>query len=169
MGVSLIYMTSSTTECCPKFNSELWDQKTFNWENKPFIKETIPTLFHIPFPPMIGQKITKMMKAAEDSYKIDANKENVLILFRDPSSFKSEIYLSVTGPVDGANNTSLTGTFVGKVFAGSYNTVPKFIKEMNGYLANQGKKSKDYFVHYAYCPKCAEKYGSNQMILFAQV
>lgn len=32
-----------------------------------FIKETMPTLFHIPFPPMIGSKMTKMWKLAENS------------------------------------------------------------------------------------------------------
>lgn len=47
--------------------------------------------------------------------------------------------------------------------------VPKFIKQMNGYLAAQGKKAKDYYIHYAYCPKCAKKYGDNYMILFAKI
>jgi hypothetical protein len=91
------------------------------------------------------------------------------MLFHDPSAFKSEIYISVTGPVPNANNVNISGTFIGKVFAGSYNAVPKFVKQMNEYLAAQGKKAKDYYIHYAYCPKCAKKYGDNYIILFAQI
>ncbi|RJQ31801.1 MAG: hypothetical protein C4562_05000 [Actinobacteria bacterium] len=153
--------------CCPKFNPEKWDQKTFNWENKNFIMETIPTFLHIPLPSMIGKKVAKMVKAAEDEQKTEADEE-VLLLFRDPSAFKSEIYLSVTGSVQGANNSNISGTFISKVFSGPYNAIPKFIKQMTKYLATQGNKAKDYYVHYAYCPKCAKKYG-NYMILFAEV
>ena len=55
------------------------------------------------------------------------------------------------------------------MFDGPFNVIPKFIKEMNEYLDGQGKKAKEYFVHYAYCPKCAKEKGKNYMILFAQV
>lgn len=156
-------------ECCPRFNPKKWDGKTNVWKNKQFIKESLPTFFHIPFPPMIGKKITKMWSLANKSKKIEANKDNILILFRDPSAFKSEIYLSVTGPVKGADNSKLSGTFVSKVFAGPYNAIPKFIKQMSEYLSKKGKAALDYYVHYAYCPKCAKKYGNNYMILFAKV
>ena len=156
-------------ECCPKFNPSKWNEKTFVWKNKPFIRESIPTLFHIPFPPMIGKKITKMMNLANEAKKVSANKEDVLILFRDPSAFKSEIYFSVTGEVKNATNAKISGTFISKVFAGGYNSVPKFIKQMNEYLEKKGKKAKDYYIHYTYCPKCAKKYGNNYMIIFAEV
>ena len=162
-------MNKENEECCPKFNPQKWDQQTYNWNNKPFIKETIPTLFHIPFPPMIGKKVTKMWKMIEYSKKAESEKQNILLLFRDPSAFKSEMYISVTGEVPNANNVNISGTFIAKVFAGPYNAIPKFIKQMNEYLTSKGKKAKDYYVHYASCPKCAEKYGNNYMILFAQV
>ncbi len=156
-------------ECCPKFNPKKWNEKTFNWKNKSFIMESIPTLFHIPFPPMIGNRITKMMALADKAKKVSSKKEEILVLFHDPSAFKSEIYLSVTGEVSGANNAKISGTFITKVFAGPYNAIPKFIKQMNEYLAKKEKTAKDYYVHYAYCPKCAKKYGNNYMILFAKV
>jgi hypothetical protein len=110
-----------------------------------------------------------MFKLVEDAKKTEASNEDTLLLFRDPSAFKSEIYLSVTDSVPGANNVSISGTFIGKVFAGSYNAIPKFIKQIDEYLAAKGKKAKDYYIHYAYCPKCAKKYGNNYMIIFAQV
>jgi hypothetical protein len=156
-------------ECCPKFNPKRWDGKTFHWKNKPFLKEIIPTFFHIPFPPMIGNKITKMYGLATEAKKVSSNKEEVLVLFRDPSAFKSEIYFSVTDKVAGANNVVLSGEFVGKVFSGGYNEIPKFINQMNEYLSRKGKTAKDYYVHYAYCPGCAKKYGNNYMVLFAEI
>jgi hypothetical protein len=160
---------SASDECCPKFNSEKWNEKAFIWENKHFIKEAIPTFFHIPFPPMIGKKITKMYKMSEEAKMTPADKGDVLVLFTDPTLFKSEIYLSVNGDISGAENVKISGTFMSKVFDGSYNAVPKFMKQMDEYLAGKLKKAKKYYIHYAYCPKCAKKYGNNYMILFAQV
>lgn len=162
-------MKKESNECCPKFSPEKWDEKTFNWNQKPFIKASIPTFFHIPIPKMIGKKVTQMMKLAEASKKIDQNPEDTLLLFTDPSPFKSDLLLSVTGKVINAQNTSLTGVFISKVFDGAYNSIPKFIKQMNTYLDEQDKKSKKYYVHYAYCPKCAKKYGNNYMVLFADI
>ncbi|SNR53964.1 hydrolase [Lutibacter flavus] len=162
-------MKKESNQCCPKFSTEKWDKKTFNWNQKPFIKSSIPTFFHIPIPRMIGKKVTRMMKLAEESKKIDENIEDTLLLFTDPSPFKSDLLLSVTGNVTNAKNTSLTGVFMSKVFDGPYNSIPKFIKQLNTYLSEQGKKAKNHYVHYAYCPKCAKKYGNNYMVLFAEI
>ena len=155
-------------ECCPEFKVDKWDGKTFKWKNKCFIKETIPTFFHMPFPPMIGKKVTKMWKLIQDG-KAQPPKEDWLLLFYDPSAFKSEIYMGCTKPVKNANNTTISGTFMAKVFDGPYNAIPKFIKETNSYLSKKEKKAKKYYVHYAYCPKCSKKFGHNYMILFAEV
>lgn len=157
------------SECCPKFNPAKWDEKTFNWNHKQFIKTTIPTFFHVPFSPVLGKKITRMMKTAEKSKNVAEDKEDVLLLFTDPHPFKSELYLSVTGKVPDAYNTNITGTFMSKVFDGPYNAIPKFIKQMEVYLSEQQKKSIKYYVHYAYCPKCAKNFGHNYMVLFAQI
>lgn len=162
-------MENQDQECCPKFDVQKWDKKTFNWKDKLFIKETIPTLFHIPFPPIIGKKITKMHGMAVNADATIPDKTEALIMFRDPSAFKSEIYYAVTKELEGANNTTLSGTFEAGVFDGPYNAVPRFLKQMDLYLKEKGQTAKDYYVHYAYCPKCAKEKGHNYMILFARV
>jgi len=162
-------MKNQDQECCPKFDEKKWDKKTFNWDKKLFIKESIPTLFHIPLPSMIGKRMTKMFNLAEKSNANILDKTDALVLFHDPSAFKSEIFYSVTTQVESANNTKLSGDFVACVYDGPYNAIPKFMKETEKYLEEQGKSAKDYYVHYAYCPKCAKKYGHNYMILFAEV
>lgn len=156
-------------ECCPEFKPEKWDKKTFRWDNKKFIKDSLPTFFHIPFWPMIGKKITRMWTAVESSGAAAPDKMDTLILFRDPSAFRSEIYIAVEKDVPSENNVAISGDFAARVFDGGYNAIPKFIKMMDQYLAQTGKKAKDYYIHYAYCPKCVKKFGNNYMILFAQI
>lgn len=165
-------MNNQEKECCPEFHPEKWDKKVFHWKDKQFIKGTIPTLYHTPFPPMIGKKITRMMNLATSANKIDEKKDEVLILFQDPSAFKSNIYISVTGDVPGANNVKMSGTFLARVYDGSYKAIPKFVKDMNMCLEKEGKKvptDDEYYIHYAYCPKCEKKYGHHYMILFARI
>ena len=158
-----------TDVCCPTFHPEKWENKTFNWKNKHFIKASVPTLFHIPFQKMLEKKITKMMKQVEDSNKMESDMENVLLLFTDPHPFRSDMYLSVTDNVPDAKNTTISGTFMAKVFDGPYKDIPNFFKEMDAYLGRQNKKAENYYVHYAYCPKCAEDKGHNYMVLFAEI
>lgn len=156
-------------ECCPEFDPTIWDSKIFEWNNKKFIKDSLPTFFHIPFPPMIGKKITRMWKAVEESGAAAPNKIDTLVLFHDPSAFRSEIYISVEKDVPSEDNVVISGNFVSRVFEGGYNAIPKFIKVMDEYLAETGKRAKDYYIHYAYCPKCAKKFGHNYMVLFADI
>lgn len=158
-----------SNECCPKFNVDKWDKKTLEWNNKKFIKDSMPEIFHMPFPSMIDKKITRMWKSIEDSKAASINKEDTLILFRDPTPFKGEIYISVEKDVPKEENINISGTFISRVFDGGYNDIPRFIKEMNEYLKEDNKVAKDYYIHYAYCPKCAVKYGHNYMIIFAKV
>jgi hypothetical protein len=162
-------MKTQDSECCPVFDVEKWDDKTLKWDRKLFIKESIPTLFHTPFPPMITKKMRKMCDLVERSDADLPDITDTLVLFHDPSAFRSEIYYSVSKEVTGANNTNISGTFEAKVFDGPYNAIPKFFKEMEEHLAVKGQKPDDYYVHYAYCPNCAEKFGHNYMILFAEV
>lgn len=162
-------MKPENQECCPKFNIGKWNKKTFSWHHKPFITASVPTFFHIPYPPMIAKQITRLMKMATDSQKLPKNKEDVLVLFADPHPFKTEILLSVTDKVPGAKNTTLSGTFMSEVFDGKFKMLPKFIKQMTVNLESLNKEAKTFYVHYAYCPGCAVKFGHNYMVLFAQV
>ena len=81
-----------------------------------------------------------MMKQAETANKLEANREDILLLFSDPNPFKSEMYLAVTDEVQDASNTVLSGTYMTKVFDGKNSEIRKFFKEMDAYLSNLGKK-----------------------------
>lgn len=159
---------NETKECCPKFDTALWDNKQFEWKDKLFIKEDLPQIFHMPFPRMIGKMIGRMWGKAQAA-KADPEIKDFLWLAYDPSPWKSENYIAVTKEVPDAENVKLSGSFMTKVFDGPYNAVPKWIKEMDAYVTSQGKKVQKYYFYYTTCPKCAKKYGHNYVVTFAQV
>ena len=158
----------SSGHCCPELDTTLWNEKAHVWQDKPFIKGSIPALFHMPWPPMVGKLVGKMWKMAQEA-GADPQLKDFLLLATDPHPFKSEFYMTVTKEVPGAENVRLSGTFISKVFDGPYNAVPKWIKEMDQYLKTQNKKAKKYYFYFAYCPGCAKSYGHNYCVAFAQV
>lgn len=154
--------------CCPRFDPTPWEEKTYEWKNKLFIMESIPQFMHMPLPFMYGRKVGSMWKKIQDA-KADPELKDFLLLARDPSPWKSELYLLTTKEVPGANNVTLSGTFLTKVFEGPFREVPNWIKEMDLYIEKKGKKVKDYYFYYTTCPKCAKKYGHNYVVAFAEV
>jgi hypothetical protein len=156
------------SECCPEFNPVPWDNVTHEWKDKLFIKDYVPQIFHIPLPGVINKVMARMCKRAQDA-GADTETKDFLLLAYDPSPWKSEFHLLVTKEVEGAENVKLNGTFISKVFDGPFSAIPKFIKQMDAMLANNGKKSKKYYFYYTTCPKCAKKYGHNYIVAFAEV
>lgn len=160
-------MHKETTPCCPQFNKEKWEGKTQEWSNKMFVHDHVFCLMH--FPIWIGGKIGKMWKKIEDAKAWSWNNEDYLILFNDPSPFRSDIYMMVDKPVEGMDNVTISGTFLTKTFQWDYHETPKFMKEMQEYVEQQGKTVKKMYMHSAYCPKCAKHYQTNWHILFAEI
>ncbi|KYK25524.1 hypothetical protein AYK26_05820 [Euryarchaeota archaeon SM23-78] len=161
-------MKKQNQECCPKFDPKPWDEKTHKWKNKLFIMDTIPQLFHMPLPWMIGRMIHKQWKKAQDAGAAPDIKDFLWLAY-DPSPWKSEHYIYVTKEVPNANNVRISGTFISKVFDGPFNKVPEWLKDMEKYLAKKKKKAKKYYFYFTTCPKCAKKYGHNYVVAFAQV
>ena len=160
--------TKNNDQCCLRFNPKPWNEKTHHWENKLFIKDTVPQLFHMPFPPMIGKMIQRQWKKAQDTGAAPDIKD-FLWLSYDPSPWKSEHYIAVTKEVPNAENVTLSGKFISKVFDGPFNSIPRWVKEMDTYLAKKGEKLMKYYFYFTTCPKCAKKYRHNYVVVFAQV
>ena len=164
----MMHSKTQSQLCCPKFDPAPWEGKTHVWKDKPFIMESLPEFMHMPFPPMIAKAMGKMWKAAQDAGAAPEMKD-FLCLAYDPSPWKGELYTACTNEVSGANNVNLSGTFISNVFDGPYNAVPKWIKEMDKYLVEQGKKALKYYFYYTTCPRCAKIHGHNYVVAFAQV
>lgn len=76
-----------------------WEGLSHRWYQKPFVMESLPTFFHIPFPPMIGKRSKDMTQKTEAAGMAETDKTESLVLFHDPGLFRTEIYISVKGVV----------------------------------------------------------------------
>jgi hypothetical protein len=155
-----------TDECCPEFNPKDWHEKTHVWKDKLFLQDEVRQIMHIPL--NMGAVVSKMFKKAEANKAVPEN-EDFLLLSYDPSPWKSELYMTVTKEVPEGKMAKLSGKFISRVYDGPYNAVPQWIKEHEEYLEKHNLKSKKYYFHFAYCPKCMKKYGHNYCIAFSQV
>ena len=159
---------NGNTQCCPKFDPEIWHEKEFIWKDKLFVKDTMMQFMHMPLPGVFAKKVQGIWGKIVN---IGANPDikDFIMLASESSPWKGEIYINTTKEVPNAENVKLSGTYLTKVFDGPYNDVPKWIKEMTPYIAEKGKSIKRWFFYYTTCPKCAKKYGYNYVVAFAEV
>jgi len=160
-------MTTQTikpTGCCDPFNPEPWENKEIVWKEKIFVKDHVTSFFHIPL--NMGAVIVKNLKLIE---KAKAKAAYQLMLTDEKSMWGSDIYIDVGKTVPGATMSSLSGTFLTKVFEGPYQNAGKWAGEMAAYVKAKGKEMKKLYFSYTTCPKCAQAYGKNYVVLFAQI
>ena len=154
--------------CCKVFDPAQWNDKMHTWENKMFIRGTMPQILHFPFPGMIRRIMNKLWKLAAEA-KAETKQEDFLMLTYDLSPWKCEFYMSVTRSVPGADNVSLSGTYFTKVFDGPYSRVPQYINEMDIFLTQNDMLAKKYYFHEAACPFCDRRYLVNNIVVFAEI
>jgi hypothetical protein len=154
--------------CCPQFHPERWDNVRHSWYQKLFLKDSVPELFHIPFPGTYEKAIARMWKKAKDADAAPEAKD-FLLLAHDPSSFKGELYMSVTKEMPGGQTVTLTGIFFSRVFEGGYGDVRKFLHQMNNFLELNEMIASKHYIYFPYCPKCAKKYGHNYIVVLSQL
>ena len=152
------------TGCCDLFNPKPWQDKEIIWKDKIFVKDHVKSFMHIPID--MGKKITKNMALIE---KAGAKAPQQLMLTDEKSSWGSDIYIDVSKSVPGAQMSTLSGTFLTKVFEGEYKDAGKWAKEMTEYVKSKNKEMKKLYFSYTTCPKCAKAYGKNYVVLFAKI
>jgi hypothetical protein len=154
----------SETGCCPRFNPAPWKDKKIVWKNRLFLKDHIVSFLHIPlnFSQVIVKNMEKIKAAGALSPK-------PLMLSDENSMWGSDVYIAVTKSVPGAEIVRLSGTFLTKVFEGSYKDMGKWISETNRYVASKGKKAKKLYFFYTTCPACAKHYGKNYTVILAEI
>ncbi len=154
------------TGCCPLFDPAPWTDKEITWDNKLFAQDRVRCLFHIPL--NMGQVMTRMCARIKEA-GADVKPENFVMLSEENSPWQSVQYMSVAKEVPGLRNVRISGTFLTKVFEGSYKEVRHWYLEMLQYVAAKGKTASKIYIYYTTCPKCAKAYGKNYVVLFAQV
>jgi len=158
-------MSDNPTNCCPRFNTQGWDEQELHFKDKLFVKGKTRSVFHIPL--NMKTMYLQTMSAIE---KADAMREDdLIILSHDPSAWKGEHYFSVSREVPGQEMVHLTGDYLTKVFEGPYKKAPKWEKEMETFVKEEGKSMKKLYFFYTTCPKCAKYYGKNYVVVVAEI
>ncbi len=155
--------TNESVECCPKFNPEPWEEKTISWEKKRFVKDRVTSFLHIPlnFPAVMKRNMPAIVAAGACS-------ENMIVLADENSLWGADVYIEATKDVPGANMTTISGTFITKVFEGPFRNMRKWVEEMKRCVTAKGKTVRQLYFYYTTCPKCAKKYGKNYVVILAQ-
>lgn len=150
--------------CCPKFDPVPWEGKVFEWKDKKFIKDNVFTLFYMPV--NFGGVMKKLdEKISQGNAVVPYN----LGLSDHTSKWNMDIYLAVDKEIPNAQNTTVSGTFVSKVYEGSFSETGKWNKDFTTWCNAQGHKTVKNFMWYTTCPKCAKKYGRNYVVILAEI
>ncbi|MBP7052297.1 MAG: hypothetical protein KBE65_14890 [Phycisphaerae bacterium] len=158
-------MTSDeVVECCPRFEPGPWDGTELSWKDRRFVKDRVRSFLHIPL--NFGSVMVRNMQKIEAA---GAKSSEAIVLSDENSLWGADVYIAVGKEVQGADNVTLSGTFLSKVFEGPYQRVPKWIQETKSFVTSRGKQIKKLFCYYTTCPKCAKKYGKNYVVILAQV
>jgi hypothetical protein len=156
--------SESNSTCCPEFDSVQWDDKTFQWKNKNFIKDRVFTLFYMPI------NFGKVMKRLDEKVtKAGAKIPDWLCLSDHTSKWNMDIYLAVDKEISGAENTTLNGKYYSKVYEGPFKDTGKWCKDFESIVKSKGYNIKKLFMWYTTCPKCAKKYGKNYVAILSQI
>jgi len=154
----------SETGCCPRFNPEPWNEKEITFQDKLFVKDHVRSFLHIPL--NFGKVMVRNME------KIQAAEALVpmpIMLSDENSLWGADIYIAVAKDVPGAKMARISGTFLTKVFEGPYKEIKKWIQQMKAYVKSKNKAFEKLYFFYTTCPKCAEYYGKNYVVILAKV
>jgi hypothetical protein len=158
-------MDNSETGCCPRFDAEPWRNQEITFKDRLFVRAKTVNFLHIPL--NIGSVFTRTMAKIQAAGA--GTSDEYLILSTDTSAWRGEHYFAVTKEVPGADNVRLSGNFLTKVFAGPFRDAPKWVRETQDYVTAQGQQMRKLYFFYTTCPKCAQHYGKNYVVAFAEV
>ena len=158
-------MSDNPTNCCPRFNTEGWDEQELHFKDKLFVKAKTRSIFHIPI--NMGSVFQKVQSTLEKENAYDEN--NLIVLSYDPSAWTGEHYFSVNKDVPGLEMVNMSGDYLTKIFEGPYKNAPRWEKEMQSFVKSKGKDVKKTYFFYTTCPKCAKFYGKNYVIAVSEI
>jgi hydrolase family protein len=152
------------TGCCPPFDPTPWQDQELHWHDKPFVRDHVTCLFHVPL--NMGKRILADLALIEAAH---AEPGHRLMLSDEKSPWGADIFIEVSKAVPGATMDRLSGTFLTKVFEGPFKEAGRWAREMKDHVAVRGRKLEKLYFGYTTCPRCAKAYGKNYVVLFAKV
>ncbi|MDD5778440.1 MAG: hypothetical protein PHU95_03215 [Candidatus Thermoplasmatota archaeon] len=154
----------SKDECCPPFDPKPWDGTVIEWNHKKFIKGTVITLFYMPV--NFGRVITRLNEKVE---RAQAKIPDWLCLSDHTSKWNMNLYLAVDKEVPDAENLTLSGKFLSKVYEGPFKDTGTWCADFQEYAQKRGCDVTKWYMWYTTCPRCAKKYGKNYVVIIGQI
>lgn len=152
------------TGCCPRFDPAQWDGREVTWRDRPFLRDRVRSVFHIPL--NFGTVMKRTMRAVEAVGALDPEQ---LVLTDENSLWGADVYVAVTTEVPGGAMARLSGTFFVKTFEGPYSKVGTWARDVTALLAERGQAARKLYFWYTTCPRCAKAYGKNYVAVFAEL
>src|SRR5512135_2861129 len=91
------------TGCCPRFDPTPFQDAEITWTDKPFVKERVHSVMHVPFD--MAPKMKRVMRKIDAAH---AKPAQGLMLSDELSAWRSDLYIAVTGPVPDAELVTLS-------------------------------------------------------------
>ena len=92
-----------------------------------------------------------------------------LILSEHKSAWKMNVYLAVDKKIPNAENTTISGKFVSKVYEGEFKETGNWMKDFENYTRSKMLDMEKMYLWYTTCPKCAQKYGKNYVVILGKI
>jgi len=78
------------------------------------------------------------------------------------------LYVAVDKEIPGTKNTTLSGQFFSKVYEGPFKDTGKWCKDFAAFVKNKNLNINKWYMWYTTCPKCAQKYGKNYVVIIGK-
>ncbi len=149
--------------CCPEFNPEQWQEKEFEWKDKNFVLTKVFTLFYIPI--NFGGAMRRLDNAVRNA---GGNILDNMALSDHTSKWNMNIYAAVDKHIEGAENVTMSGRFISKVYEGDFKETSAWMNDFDEYVGKKNLKIIKTYMWYTTCPKCAKKYGKNYTVIIGK-
>lgn len=166
MSLPNTYTSQNETGCCAVPNVQDWQDKTHKFEDRHFIRLHTKSFMYMP---LNMAKIMKKLDQTTENANAKLPMVQTMILSRDLSPWKAEQLYGVRGPVEGADNVTLSGDFYSQVYEGPYKEAGKWHKQLVQAVIEMGKQPNEIYFCYTTCPKCLKHYGKNYVIGLAKI
>ena len=153
------------TGCCPRFHPEGWDRQHLHFDDKRFVRATTRSDDHVPQD--MAEVFGRVFEAIEDAGAYDP--PHPLVLSRDLSPEQGEHLFAVEGDVPGEEMVGVSGHFRTRVFDAPYDKAPMLLEGFARELETEGDEAIEQWIFYTTCPRCAEAYGHNYMVVVEKV
>jgi hypothetical protein len=157
-------MSTPTTGCCPVFNPAAWDDKVFEFNDKPFIKDHTVSFMHVPL--NMSHVMKRMNEHADNG---NAAAEDFVLLSKDVSAWHADHYYAVKEDDLSNDIVKMSGKFYTKVYEGPFKDAGNWYEDLIKTIQERGDGAKQIFFYYTTCPKCAKEYGKNYVVGFAEI